>query len=90
MSEVVNIIFGKLAEDVLQAALAASGYSQDVVVFPDDLSCGPLNPLGACRFHLHISSRCCWEWPMPDGNRRNGSLRGPQSKRMTTIFFAST
>lgn len=49
MAHVVNVVFGRLAADVLQIALARLERSEKVVVFPDDLSCGPLNPLGAVR-----------------------------------------
>jgi hypothetical protein len=49
MLEAVNVVFGKLAADVLRSALTNCGRSEDIVVFPDDLSCGPLNPLGDAR-----------------------------------------
>jgi hypothetical protein len=60
MSNVANVVFGKLAEVVLRAALVRVGRSEDTIAFPDDLSCGPLNPLGASREiwmqeNLHLS-----------------------------------
>jgi hypothetical protein len=49
MPEAVNVVFGHLAEDVLRSALINAGRSEHVIVFPDDLSCGPLSTFGAQR-----------------------------------------
>ena len=71
---VTNIVFGKFAENVLQAALRNVGRHEDIIVFPDDLSFGPINPLsGATRqqwirknFYLKPS-----EWNIFPGQLKN-------------------
>ena len=49
MSQIINVVFGKFAEVVLRTALINVGRAEDVIVFPDDLSCGPLKSFGASR-----------------------------------------
>jgi hypothetical protein len=44
-NEIMNIVFGKLAESVLRKALENHGRSEDILAFPDDLSFGPIDPL---------------------------------------------
>jgi hypothetical protein len=48
--DVTNIVFGRLADRVLGDALQQLGRSEGIILFPDDLSVGPLRPLdGALR-----------------------------------------
>jgi hypothetical protein len=50
MSDNLHIVFGRLAEDVLRAALASAAQFENIATFPDDLSCGPLDSFdGATR-----------------------------------------
>jgi hypothetical protein len=49
MSKISNVVFGKFAEVVLRTALINTDRAEDVIVFPDDLSCGPLKAFGVSR-----------------------------------------
>jgi len=40
----LNIVFGESAAGTLRQAMARSGWLEDVISFPDDLSFGPINP----------------------------------------------
>jgi hypothetical protein len=40
----LHIVFGESAGGALRQAMAQSGFSEEIIAFPDDLSFGPINP----------------------------------------------
>jgi len=48
-NEIANIVFGRLAENVLREALENYSRSEDILTFPDDLSVGPIKLLDGGR-----------------------------------------